>query len=82
MLEIKFKKQASKELQRIQPKIRQRIIDSIEKLAANPTRADLDLKPLVGSSYFRMRVGEYRVIYDQDGQILGIRRIAPRGSAY
>ncbi len=82
MLKIEIKKQASKELKRIQPKTRQRILDAIEKLAENPARTDLDIKPLTGSNYHRMRVGEYRVIFDQDGVILNIERIAPRGSVY
>lgn len=82
MLEIVFKKQAQKELKRIQPKMRQRIFGAIKKLAENPARTDLDIKPLTGSDYYRMRVGEYRIIFDQDGCILDIVRIAPRGSVY
>lgn len=82
MLEIRFKKQATKELKRIQPKTRQRILDAIEKLAEDPARTYLDIKPLEGSTDYRLRVGSYRIVYDQDGTILEIKRIAPRGSAY
>lgn len=82
MLKIDIRKQAAKELKRIQPKMRQRILDAIEKLATNPSRPDLDIKALSGSDFFRLRVGDYRVIFDQDGRILSIIRIAPRGSVY
>lgn len=82
MLEIKFKKQAVKELKRIQPKTRRRILDAIEKLAADPARKDLDIKSLTGSNYLRIRVGEYRVVFSLDGVIVTIERIAPRGSVY
>lgn len=82
MLEIKFKKQAVKELKRIQPKTRRRILDAIERLAEDPTRKDLDIKSLTGSKYLRVRVGEYRVVFSLDGVIVNIERIAPRGSVY
>ncbi|MFH1807018.1 MAG: type II toxin-antitoxin system RelE/ParE family toxin [Pseudomonadota bacterium] len=82
MLEIQFKKQAIKELKRIQPKMRQRVLDAIEKLAEDPKRTDLDIKLLTGSNYLRMRVGEYRVVFSLDGVIVNIERIAPRGSVY
>lgn len=82
MLRITITKQADKELKKMQPKMRQRIVVAIKKLAENPARTDLDVKPLTGSNYYRVRVGAYRIVFDQDGRILNIIRIAPRGSVY
>ncbi|AMW35745.1 hypothetical protein AY555_10160 (plasmid) [Haematospirillum jordaniae] len=58
------------------------IREKITQLAENPARPDLDIKPLVGTGMYRLRVGTYRVIYSEDGFVLDVQKIAPRGSAY
>ena len=82
MLKITISKQADKVLRMMQPKQAMRIRDSIWKLAENPTRDDLDIKKLTNSDEYRLRVGQYRITYTEDGHILDIRKIAPRGSIY
>lgn len=82
MLKITISKQADKALRMMQPKQAMRIRDSIWKLAENPTRDDLDIKKLTNSDEYRLRVGQYRITYTEDGHILDIRKIAPRGSIY
>lgn len=82
ILKITYTKQASKTLRTMQPKTAQRILAAIEKLADNPARTDLDIKALQGRDGYRLRVGDWRVIYSQDGLVLVIEKIAPRGKAY
>ena len=82
MLKITYSKQARKTLGSIQPKTAKRILTAIGKLAANPTRGDLDVKALRGRGGYRLRVGDWRVIYSHDGFVLAIEKIAPRGKAY
>ncbi len=82
MLQITYSKQASKSLRAMQPKTAQRILAAIEKLAANPASPDLDIKALQARDGYRLRVGDWRVIYSQDGIILAIEKIAPRGKVY
>ena len=82
MLKITYTKQATKSLRTMQPKTAQRILLAIEKLAANPASSDLDVKALQGRDGYRLRVGDWRVIYSQDGIVLAIEKIAPRGTVY
>jgi len=32
--------------------------------------------------YYRLRVGDWRVIFFEDMQVIAVERIAPRGGAY
>lgn len=83
MLKIRYSKLAIKGLSRIPAKARNAIRTKIDLLAENPQRPDLDVKKLKGGSgRFRMRVGTYRVLFTEDGIILEIHDIGPRGSIY
>jgi mRNA interferase RelE/StbE len=66
----------------MQPKTAQRILSAIEQLAADPASTELDIKALQGRDGYRLRVGDWRILYSQDGVILAIEKIAPRGKAY
>jgi mRNA interferase RelE/StbE len=66
----------------MQPKTALRILDAIEKVVEDPECKDLDIKKLVGRDGYRLRVGDWRVIYTKDGQILAVLRIGPRGDIY
>ena len=52
---------AAKEIQKIEKQIRTRIIESAKQLCENP---DILGKHLKQSDYWRLRVGDYRVIYE------------------
>jgi mRNA interferase RelE/StbE len=56
----------------------------IEDLAQDPWAPNNNVKKLVGRPGYRLRVGDWRVIYDLDDalRILAVERIAPRGGAY
>ncbi|MHC8495323.1 type II toxin-antitoxin system RelE family toxin (plasmid) [Thalassospira sp. SM2505] len=83
MLTIRYTKRALKGLSRIPAKGQKAIYDKIGLLAENPQRNDLDIKKLKGGAgYFRLRVGTYRVIFSEDGVILQVEDIGPRGSIY
>lgn len=74
MLKITISKQADKVLRMMQPKQAVRIRDAIWKLAENPARDDLDIKKLTNSDAYRLRVGQYRITYTEDGHILNIKK--------
>lgn len=61
MYEIEFSLTAKKQLTKLESKSQLRIISSLERIRIRPYSF---VKKLVGSSYFRLRVGEYRVILD------------------
>jgi mRNA interferase RelE/StbE len=37
---------------------------------------------LVGSTALRLRIGDFRVIFEETAEEIRVTRIAPRGSAY
>jgi len=41
-----------------------------------------NVKALVGSSYIRLRVADWRVIMDDQGNVLDVLTIGPRGGVY
>jgi len=81
---VLIKTQAKKTLQKLSRTERNRITEKIELLGENPSNPSLDIKPLQGSDYYRLRVGQWRVIFDKnDGlKIIAIEKIKPRGDAY
>lgn len=82
MLQVVYAREARKALRKIPARIRQRILEKIDLIAENPSRTDLDIKPLKGVAASRLRVGQYRVIYTEDGIILDVIKIGPRGDIY
>ncbi len=74
---------ARKDLRRLDPPIRQRILRAIERLAEGAELTG-DVKRLQGSHEYRLRVGDWRVRFERDGQqlIIVVVRILPRGRAY
>lgn len=69
-------------LARIDRKTAERVIGKVEQLAADPDSLANNVRSLKGGDgLMRLRVGDWRVIYE-DGVVLDIIRIAPRGSAY
>lgn len=82
MLQITYSPQARKSLRHMQPKTGRRILDQMEKVAECPDRRDLDIKKLEGRNGYRLRVGDWRVIYTVGGLVLAVERIGPRGDVY
>ena len=79
-----IKKQAKKALQSVPQPDRARITEKIVLLGQDPDNASLDIKKLQGEPWFRLRVGQWRIIFDRDNEvkIISIEKIKPRGGAY
>lgn len=82
MKSIAYSKSALKTLRRIPANEARRIVDKIEQYASDPGSQANNVKTLTGSSYLRLRVGDWRVIMDDQGQVLDILKIGPRGGIY
>ena len=82
--ELRFARQPIRYLRRLAGRDAKRIRSALDRLAADPDRTDMDIKPLTGRPGFRVRVGDYRMIYERRDEIkvLAIERIAPRGDVY
>lgn len=77
---------ASKELNDLEPKIKERIKDKLRELAMDllNSKSRLDTKKLVGMkrTYYRLRVGDYRVIYFLKDEKIMVVRVATRSDVY
>lgn len=83
MYSIEFTRRAQKALEAMPRNQRELIQHKIDALARDPFGA-ANVKALVGQPGYRLRVGDWRVIYDveQERVVIRVLRIAPRGGAY
>jgi len=85
--EVKLHREVAKTLERMNPQLRSRI-RGLRALEANPyeSRAGADIARLIGTKgredLFRLRIGEYRVIYAVVAGIVYITDIFHRGKGY
>ena len=82
MKAISYTRQALKALRRMPADMAQRIITKIEQYAEEPESQANNVKALKGREGKRLRVGDWRVIMNDDGVVLAVLEIGPRGSVY
>ena len=83
MRRIVFLKASKKLLEKLMKKdmVKAKAISlKIKSLAENPK--DSSMKKLTGYSYYRVRVGNYRIIYNYDDESLFIHVIGKRDKVY
>ena len=82
--DIQFTEKTNKNLKRYPKSDQVRIVSRIERLAANPD-AMSNVKRLVNFDVsFRLRVGNYRVLFERDDiiRIIDVIDVLSRGRAY
>ena len=80
---IEWKASAKKELRKLDRKEIPKILEAIERLASNPHPQNH--KKLLGSEHnFRIRVGNYRIVYfvEENKLLIEIIRVRHRKDAY
>ena len=82
MKEITFTKAAAQTLKRMPANEAKRVRSKIEQYARDPASLAANVKKLQGREGFRLRVGDWRVIFDENGDVLAVLQIGPRGSIY
>lgn len=82
MLEIRYSEQARKFLRKLTEAEATRIENKIVQYAKNPKSLKNQVKKLTNSLYYRLRVGSYRVIFTETGEIMKIEKIGNRGDVY
>jgi mRNA interferase RelE/StbE len=83
MLEIVWRKSAQKELSKLTKPLALKVVSAISELAENPFPQNS--KKLTGTdSIYRIRIGDYRVVYNVEKEILTITiiRIRHRKEVY
>ena len=82
MAEIAYSKSAIKALRRTPVNRAARIRAKIEQLAEDPAALAANVKRLEGRDGYRLRVGDWRVIFERQGDDLIVLNIGPRGGIY
>ena len=82
MKKIAYSKAALKTLRRMPTNEAQRIMGKVEQYANDPASLANNVKALVGSPFVRLRVADWRIIMDDQGQVLEVLEVGPRGGIY
>jgi mRNA interferase RelE/StbE len=80
---LEVTRQAERDLERLPPDLRRRILDALPGLTANPPMGDI-AKPQGRRGEYRLRVGDWRVIIRRDRaeRAVVVTAVRPRGGAY
>ena len=80
---VEYSNAAARALVRMDRATSRRIRAKVDQLVTNPASLANNVKRLKGSEgLFRLRVGDWRVIYTEELLVLLVLKVAPRGSAY
>jgi mRNA interferase RelE/StbE len=82
---IEYSREAVKTLMRMPANTARLVRSKIEQLAASPLAANNNVKRLKGMDAFRLRVGDWRVVYELRHRtvvVLLVIRVGPRSSVY
>jgi len=79
-MKVALSSKAAKQFERLNEPLKSRILSALKDLECEPPKGDI--KPLSGLNEFRLRVGNYRVLFGIEGDIIAVASIAPRGQVY
>ncbi len=82
---VNFRRSAEKDLQRLDDAVQNRVLQAVEGLAGNPR--PFGFRKLQGrrrDDAFRIRVGDYRVVYtvDDGAKVVTVERVRHRREVY
>ena len=80
MYNIEWKENAFRELEKLEGSLARRILKKVDELSENPFSRDI--KRLKGCNDFRLRVGDYRVIFSIEQNTIQILKVGHRKNIY
>lgn len=80
--DIKYDPKALKQLQKLDKTIANAILDGIEEFAINPTLTKIKKLKTPFDGAYRLRIGDYRVIFYQEDNLMLISKVAHRKDVY
>jgi mRNA interferase RelE/StbE len=82
MKQVSYTRAAIRTLRRMPANIATLIRSKIEAYASDPASQSNNVTALKGRTGIRLRVGDWRVIMDDQGNVLAVLDIGPRSSIY
>ncbi len=84
MYRVQYRASATKMLRRMPRVIAKTVVRKIDQLAAAPYAPNNNVTRLKGERGYRLRVGDWRVLYEihDDVLVIEIIKIGPRGGLY
>ncbi|MCI0501222.1 MAG: type II toxin-antitoxin system RelE/ParE family toxin [Epsilonproteobacteria bacterium] len=80
--DIEYDPKAFKQLQKLNPTIAKNILDGIEEFANTPMPTKIKKLKTPFDGAYRLRIGDYRVIFYQENNLMLISKIAHRKEVY
>lgn len=78
---VHYTKEAARDLRR-HGNVADRVRGTLAEYAANPAAHANNVTQLVGSPLLRIRIGNYRAIFEETTDSITVSKVRPRGSAY
>lgn len=85
MKQISYSKEALRDLRHAPGKIAIKIREKLALYAENPQALANNVKAMCGKQfkdYLRLRVGDWRVIFSESGEVISVQRIGKRSEIY
>lgn len=84
MYKLKYRRHARNYLAKLPFNIKSKIVNKLHEVQENPYDPTLDIDKLKGAGSYRLRVGQYRIIYTlhKDQLIIEVVKIRTRGDIY
>ena len=84
MYKVRYRASATKMLRRMPRNLAKTVVRKIDQLAASPYAPNNNVTRLKGERGYRLRVGDWRVLYEihDDVLVIEIIKIGPRGGVY
>lgn len=82
MREIEYTGAAVKDLRRLDKTVRDRVRAKLRQYAAAPEELANVVAELIGEDAKRLRVGKYRVLFQETDELVSVLRVLKRDEAY
>lgn len=83
MYEVRYESSRIKrELSRLSEDLRRRILDDIQARLVRFSPWTRGVKRLSGNDQYRLRCGQYRVLFTVSGRVITVTAVRPRRDAY
>ena len=79
---IHYDPKAIKQLQKLDKSVAKLLLDGIEEFATNPVLTKIKKLKTPFDGAYRLRIGDYRVVFYQEDELMLISKIAHRKQVY